>query len=202
MLRVGLTGGIGTGKSTVGEMFVELGCRLIDSDRITHELLEPGQVVHAAVVREFGPRILTPDGTIDRRVLGNIVFKEDPQARERLNGLVHPAVIRRQQEWLKEVEAQDPHAIAIVDAALMIEAGTYKNYDRIIVVTCRPEIQKQRLRLRSTLSEDQIDARIRAQMPLEEKVQFADFVIDNSGSRDATRAQVLRIYEKLRAEVG
>lgn len=199
MLRVGLTGGIATGKSTVGAMFVELGCHLIDSDRITHDLLTPGQAVHAAVVKEFGNRILAADGTIDRRILGDIVFKEDPQARARLNSLVHPAVIQRQQKWLREIEAHDPQGIAIVDAALMIEVGTYKNYDRVIVVTCSPEIQKERLRARSALPEDQIEARVHSQMPMEEKVKYADFVIDTSGSLPTTRAQVRHVYEQLRA---
>src|SRR5437763_3500813 len=133
MLRVGLTGGISTGKSTVGRMFVELGCHLLDSDQITHELLEPGQAVHDDVVRDFGSRILRPDGTIDRRILGNIVFKEDPPSRERLYHLIHPAIVHRQQEWLTEMESADPNGIAIVDATLMIEIGTYKNYDQIIV---------------------------------------------------------------------
>jgi len=197
MLRVGLTGGIATGKSTAGAMFVERGCHLIDSDEITHGLFRPGQAVHDAVVKEFGSRIIAADGTIDRRVLGEIVFK-DPQARTRLNGLVHPAVIGCQKEWLKEVEAEDPHGIAIVDAALMIEAGTYKNYDKLIVVVCEPEIQKQRLRARSGLSEDQIEARIRSQMPMEEKVKYADFVIETSGSIDMTREQVEKIYREFR----
>ena len=198
MLRVGLTGGISTGKTTVGLMFVELGCHLIDSDRITHQLLEPGQAVHAAVVREFGQRILAPDGTIDRRILGDIVFKEDAQARAKLNGLVHPAVTQRQHEWLKEMETKDPAGVAIVDAALMIEVGTYKNYDKIVVVTCSPEIQKERLRDRSGLTEDQIEARIRSQMPMAEKVKYADFVIDNSGDRPDTRRQVEDVNSQLR----
>jgi dephospho-CoA kinase len=196
MLRVGLTGGISTGKSTVGLMFVELGCHLIDSDRITHQLLEPGQAVHANVIHEFGQRILAPDGTIDRRALGSIVFN-DAQSRDRLNQLVHPAVIQRQQRWLNEVEIKDPSGIAIVDAALMIEVGTYKNYDRIIVVTCSPAVQKRRLSARSGLSEDQIEARIRAQMPMEEKIKFADFVIDNSGDLGATRRQVEEVNSRL-----
>ena len=198
MLRVGLTGGIATGKSTIGAMFVDLGCYLIDSDEITHQLFDPGQPVYAAVVREFGPRILAPNGTIDRRILGDIVFRENPPARARLHALVHPAVIERQQQWLEDVERRDPHAIAIVDAALMIEVGTYKNYDKVIVVTCRPEVQKQRLRARTNLSDDQIEARIRSQMPMEEKVKVADYVIDNSGSLDASRAQVRDVYAALR----
>ena len=200
MLRVGLTGGIATGKSTVGAMFVELGCHLIESDQITHQLFEPGQAVHAAVVKQFGNRILAPDGTIDRRILGDIVFK-DPQARAKLNGLVHPAIIQRQQEWLQEMEAQDPHGIAIVDAALMIEVGTYKNYDKVIVVTCSPEMQRERLRARSALSEEEIESRIRSQMPAEEKIKYADFVIDNSGSIESTRVQVETVYQQLRAAV-
>src|SRR5262249_61987043 len=134
MLRVGLTGGIATGKSTVGAMFVELGCHLIESDQITHQLFEPGQAVHAAVVQQFGKRILAGGGTIDRRNLGDIVFK-DPQARAKLNSLVHPAITQRQQEWLNDMKAQDPHGIAIVDAALMIEVATYNNYDKVIALT-------------------------------------------------------------------
>jgi dephospho-CoA kinase len=200
MLRVGLTGGIATGKSTVGAMFVELGCHLIESDQITHQLFEPGQGVHAAVVKQFGNRILAPDGTIARRILGDIVFK-DPQARAKLNGLVHPAIIQRQQEWLQEMEARDPHGIAIVDAALMIEVGTYKNYDKVIVVTCSPEMQRERLRARSALSEEEIESRIRSQMPSEEKIKYADFVIDNSGSIESTRVQVGTVYLQLRAAV-
>jgi len=200
MLRVGLTGGIATGKSTVGAMFVELGCHLIESDQITHQLFEPGQAVYAAVVKQFGNRILALDGTIDRRILGDIVFK-DPQARARLNSLVHPAIIQRQQEWLQDMEAQDPHGIAIVDAALMIEVGTYKNYDKVIVVTCSPEIQRGRLRARSALSEDEIESRIRSQMPNEEKIKYADFVIDNSGSIQSTHVQVETVYRQLRAAV-
>ena len=197
MLRVGLTGGIATGKSTAGAMFVQLGCYLINSDQISHELLRPGQQVYDAVVKEFGDRILAADKTIDRRILGEIVFK-DPEARARLNSLVHPGVIARQTEWLKEVETQDPDAIAIVDAALMIEVGTYKNYDKLIVVICKPEIQKQRLRERSGLSDDQIEARIRSQMPMEEKAKYADFVIETSGSIEMTQQQVERIYKELR----
>jgi dephospho-CoA kinase len=197
MLRVGLTGGIASGKSTVGRMFVDLGCHLLDSDQLTHELLEPGQAVHDSVVREFGTQIRAHDGTIDRRILGEIVFK-DPESRQKLNSLVHPAVIQRQRDWLEQTAAHDPAGIAIVDAALMIEVGTYKNYDKIVVVTCRPEIQKQRLLERSGLTNEQIDARIRSQMPLSEKVNYADFVIDNSGDLPNTRRQVQEVNSRLR----
>jgi dephospho-CoA kinase len=197
MLRVGLTGGIATGKSTVSMMFVELGCHLVDADRITHRFFQPGEPVYTAVIQAFGERILAPDRTIDRKVLGEIVFS-DPQARTKLNELVHPAVIQRQRDWLNEMEAKDPTGVSIVDAALMIEVGTYKNYDKIIVVTCPPEVQKQRLRARLGLSEDQIEARIGSQMPLEEKVKYADFVIDTSGALPNTRRQVGEVNSKLR----
>ncbi|MBI2149813.1 MAG: dephospho-CoA kinase [Acidobacteria bacterium] len=197
MLRVGLTGGIATGKTTVGQMFVELGCHLIDSDRITHQLFEPGQAVHMGVVRAFGERVLAEDGSIDRKVLSEIVFN-DPDARTKLNGIVHPAVTQRQSDWLKEIEAKDPGGIAIVDAALMLEVGTYRNYDKVIVVTCSTEVQKRRLRDRSGLPEEQMDARIRSQMPVDEKVKHADFVIDNSGDLDGARRQVEEVNSKLR----
>ena len=197
MLRVGLTGGIATGKSTVGGMFAELGCHVINSDDITHRLFEPGEIVYSAIVRAFGENIVAPDGTIDRRVLGEIVFN-DPAARAKLNSLVHPAVIQRQRDWLNEKERQDPQGIAIVDAALMIEVGTYKTYDKIVVVTSTPEVQRERLRTRSKLTDEQIEARIRAQMPMEEKVKFADFVIDNSGDLADTRRQVEDATRELR----
>jgi dephospho-CoA kinase len=197
MLRVGLTGGIGTGKSTVGTMFVELGCHLIDADHVTHQLFRPGEPVYRAVVQAFGEHILASDRTINRKVLGEIVFN-DPEARTRLNGLVHPAVIQHQRDWLKEMEAKDPGGVSIVDAALMIEVGTYRNYDKLVVVTCNPEVQKQRLRARSALSEEQIEARIRSQMPLEEKVKYADFVIDNSGGFSSTRTRVEEVNSRLR----
>jgi dephospho-CoA kinase len=197
MLRVGLTGGIATGKSTVGRMFVELGCHLIDSDEITHELFEPGQEVHAAVIQAFGPSIVTTDGTIDRKILGEIAFK-DPAARAKLNSLVHPAIIRRQQEFLAEVERKDPTGIGIVSAALMVEIGTYKNYDKVIVVSCPPEIQRARLRHRSGLSDEQIENRIASQMPMVDKVKYGDYVIDTSGDLKETRRQVEDINSRLR----
>ena len=197
MLRVGLTGGIATGKSAVGEMFVELGCHLIDSDTIAHQLYEPGQPIYDAVVQTFGKRVVASNGTIDRKILGEIVFN-DPQARAKLNGLMHPAIVQRQQEWFKEIEAKDPGGIGIVGATLMIEAGNYRNFDKLIVVTCSTEEQKRRLRQRSNLSEEQIEARLRSQMPTEEKVKYADYVIDNSGDLEHTRRQVVEVNSRLR----
>src|SRR5205807_1033489 len=153
--------------------------------------------VRTGVVQAVNEIILSVDGTINRNVHGEIVFS-DPQARIKLNGIVHPAVVQRQRDWLSEMEAKDPAGIGIVDAALMIEVGTYKNYDKVIVVTCRPEVQKQRLRARSGLSKEEIEARIRSQMPLEEKAKHADFVVDNSGYLAETRSQVAEVNSRLR----
>jgi dephospho-CoA kinase len=199
MLRVGLTGGIATGKTTVGRMFEDLGCHHLDSDQITYQLFEPGQPVHDAVIEGFGQRIVGPSGAIDRKVLGEIVFN-DPAAREKLNRLVHPAIIQRQKDWLDELEAKEPNAIGIVSAALMIEVSTYKNYEKLIVVSCTPEEQRERLALRSGLSREQIEARIASQMTVSEKVKYADFVIDNSGDLENTRKQVEAVNSRLREQ--
>jgi dephospho-CoA kinase len=197
MLRVGLTGGIATGKSTVGQMFVDLGCHLIDSDTITHQLYEPGQSLHTAVVETFGQRVLSPDGNINRKVLGEIVFN-DPEALANLNGLLHPAVIRRQQEWFDKTEVTDPQGIGIVDATLLIETGNYKTFNKLIVVAIPLKEQKRRLLHRSGLSEEQAELRIRSQMPTEEKIKYADYIIDSSKDLANTRRQVAEVNSKLR----
>jgi dephospho-CoA kinase len=198
MLRVGLTGGIASGKSTVSRMFAGLGCKVIDSDRITRQLFEPGNPVNAAVVETFGRRVVALDGSIDRKVLGELVF-DNADLRQKLNSIVHPAINQRQSDFLAQAAAEDSHAIGIVEAALIVEVGTYKNYDKIIVVTCLPKIQRERLRDRSGLTPEQIETRIASQMPLEEKVKVADFVIDNSGDIGRTRQQVEEVYRQLRA---
>jgi dephospho-CoA kinase len=196
MLRVGLTGGIGSGKSTVGRMFAEFGCHFTESDNIGHQLFEPGEAVYRAVVDAFGPGILAPDKTINRKVLGDIVFR-DPARRQELNSLVHPEVIRRQKQWLDDLEAADPRSVGIVESALMIEVGTYRNYDKLVVVVCSLEERLRRLRSRPGLSEEEALARIRAQMPLEEKAGYADYVIDTSGTLEETRRQVREVSSRL-----
>src|SRR5262245_31756350 len=147
VLKVGLTGGIGTGKTTVGRMFADLGCYIIDSDAITRSLFAPGQLVNRAVAAAFGSAVVAPDGSINRAVLGEMVF-HDSALRDKLNSLVHPAIIQRQAAFIKQLAEQDPDAIAIVEAALMVEVGTYKKYDKLIVVTCSPEIQRSRIKER------------------------------------------------------
>ena len=198
MLRVGLTGGIASGKSTVGRMFGELGCKVIDSDRITRELFKPGNPVNAKVAETFGPRVLASDGSINRAVLAELVF-QNPDQRQKLNSIVHPAIKQRQNEFLSQAAADDARAIGIVEAALIVEVGTYRDYDKLIVVTCSPNVQRERLRERSGLTPEQIESRITSQMPMEEKVKVADFVIDNSGDIGSTRQQVVEVYRQLRA---
>lgn len=209
MLRVGLTGGIASGKSIVGEMFVQLGAELIEADRIAHELMQPGQAVYAEVVRKFGMEILDPDGTVNRARLAEAAFgRAGSKIKSRiqeLNRIVHPAVLARQEQWMDEVGARDPAAIAIVEAALILEAGAQKQFQRLIVVTCRDQQRIERFAARLKIDHEaaskEVTRRMAAQWPDEKKIAAADYVIDNSGSLDATQAQVRAVYQKLKDEV-
>ena len=209
MLKVGLTGGIASGKSVVGEMFVALGARLVEADRISHQLMQPGQAVYEEVVRKFGAGILNPDGSVNRPRLAEAAFGKPgvgaPSRVAELNRIVHPAVIRRQDEWMGEVGKRDPHAIAIVEAALIVEAGAKDRFDRLIVVTCKEEQRVQRFAARLKIdleaARQEVSRRMAAQLSDHEKTKVADYVIDNSGSLDATHQQVRDVYGRLRAEV-
>jgi len=197
MLKVGLTGSIAVGKSFVCCVFRELGCRVLDADLTAREVVARGTAGHKRVVEEFGSGVLRPDGAIDRKRLADIVFA-DNEKRRALEQIVHPLVIEAQDSWLRDVEADAPNSIAIVDAALMIESGGYERFDKLIVVWCRPEIQLQRLMRRDRLSADEANERIAAQMTQDEKKRFADHLIDASGSFDSTREQTIAVFEKLR----
>jgi dephospho-CoA kinase len=196
MLRVGLTGSIGVGKSFVGSVFVELGCRLLDADATAREVVLPGTAGLAAVVKEFGPEVLQTDGTLDRKRLGAVVFGDD-QKRQRLNAILHPRIIERQDQILQQWESEEPNGIGIVDAALMIESGGYKRFDKLIVVHCRPEVQLERLMLRDGLSCDEAQKRIDSQMPQEEKQRYADYLIDTSDGFELTRQRTKAVYDQL-----
>lgn len=198
MLRVGLTGSIATGKSFVASVFEELGCHVLDADQTAREVVMPGTPGLKALTEAFGEEILNPDGTLNRKQLGALVFADESQ-RQRLNHILHPFIIARQDEILNEWEKEDPQGIGIVDAALMIESGGYRRFDKLIVVHCRPEAQLERLMLRDKLSRDEAQRRIDSQMPQEEKQKFADYLIDTSDGFEPTRAQTLRVYERLRA---
>ena len=196
MLRVGLTGSIGVGKSFVVSIFAELGCHVLDADLTAREVVMPGTPGLKALTESFGTEILNADGTLDRKRLGAQIFADENQ-RQRLNHILHPFIIARQDEILRNWEAQDPNGIGIVDAALMIESGGYKRFDKLIVVHCRPEVQLERLMLRDKLSRAEAERRINSQMPQEEKQKFADYLIDTSDGFDLTRARTVRVHEKL-----
>jgi dephospho-CoA kinase len=197
MLKVGLTGGIATGKSYVLGVLRELGCEVIDADTVAHQAIEPGKSAYQEIVNEFGQAVLNKDGTINRAALGSIVFA-DQTKRERLNAIVHPRVFEAQAEWFAAVAARNPHGIAVFDAALMIETGSHKRFDKVVVVYCEPQLQLERLMARNNLSREQVEARINAQMPSAEKLKYADFSINTSGSFEETRRQTEALYTKLK----
>jgi dephospho-CoA kinase len=201
MLRVGLTGSIAVGKSYVASVFAELGAHVLDADHTAREVVLPGSQGLEAVVKTFGEEILNADGTLNRQQLGALVFA-DEEKRQQLNHLLHPFIIARQDEILREWEREDPDGIGIVDAALMIESGGYKRFDKLIVVHCRPEVQLERLMLRNNLTREEALARIDSQMPQEEKQKFADYLIDTSDGYELARARTLEVYNQLRQLAG
>jgi len=197
---VGLTGGIATGKSTVSAMFAHLGCRVIDADLLAREVVAPGQPAHAAIVVEFGPEVLQPDGSLDRKRLGAVVF-EDPARRKRLEQITHPAIRQRQQRILSVLEEEEHEGIVIWDVALLIETGGAAQMDRVVVVSADEATALARLMARDGSSEADALARIRSQMPVAEKARRADYVIANSGSRADTEKQVREVHRALLADL-
>ena len=176
----------------------ELGCHVIDADRVAREVVAPGTEGLRRVVEAFGLKVLTPEGALDRKALGGIVFA-DAKLRELLNSILHPLIIAAQDERLREFERADPEGVAVVDAALMIESGGYKRFDKLIVVHCRPEIQRRRLIERDGLSAESAEQRIAAQMPQGEKLRYANFRIDTSHGFEDTRRRTEEVYAALRA---
>ncbi len=198
MLKIGLTGGIATGKTYVVSVLRELGCEVIDADALAHEVIEPGRPAFDEIVGHFGKDVVGDDGKIDRVKLGAIVFSDKSQ-REKLNSIVHPRVYEAQLKWFAELESRNPEAIAVVDAALMIETGSYRRFDKLVVVYCEPELQRQRLMLRNNLTLEQAQARISSQMPSDEKLKVADYSINTSSSFEETREKVVELYRELQA---
>ncbi len=198
MLLVGLTGGLAVGKSFVGQELQKLGCHLIQADELGHQVLLPGGEAYDAAVAEFGGEILTGTGEIDRRKLGVLVFAQ-PERLERLNAIVHPAVRRKEREIAAEIAAREPDAIVVVEAAILVETGSCGRFDKLIVVVCGREQQIERAMKRSGLSRAEVEGRLNRQLPDEEKMKFADFVIDTSQSKAHTAGQVRSVYEALRS---
>lgn len=198
MLRVGLTGGLASGKTFVGKALSAFGCYLIQADELGHDVLLPGREAYDAVVNEFGNEILDQDHVIDRRKLAAIVF-HDAAKLTKLSSIVHPAVIRREQEMIAAIIASDPHAIVVVEAAILVETANYLRFDRLIVVVCTPEQQMERAMRRDAYSKEEVMERLSRQLPLEEKKRVAHYVIDTSGAKESTFEQTRRVYECLRS---
>jgi dephospho-CoA kinase len=197
MLRAGLTGSIAVGKSFVASALAELGCRVLDADATAREVVAPETEGLRLVAEAFGSQVLREDGALDRARLGEIVFA-DAEKRKLLNSILHPLIIAAQDEWLREREREEPRGVAIIDAALMIETGSYRRFDKLVVAHCQPEVQIERLMRRNDVTRAEAVQRIAAQMPQDEKMRYADFLIDTSGSREETRRQVETVYAKLK----
>jgi dephospho-CoA kinase len=198
MLKVGLTGGIASGKTTVLAMFASLGAHTLRADTVAHGMMEPGEAVYERIVAAFGPGILAGDGTIARPKLAATAF---PGRISELNAIVHPAVLDFEDDWMRRMGEADPEGVAICEAALLIEAGGRARFDRLIVVTCTLEQKIARFAARTRMSLDaaavEVQQRMASQMPEEEKVKLADFVIDNSGSRQQADQRVDEIWREL-----
>ncbi len=198
MLRVGLTGGVACGKSTIAAMMVKRGAHFLQADGLAHQLYAPGAVTYDEVVRRFGRDILNEDGTINRTRLANVVF---PDRIDELNAVVHPEVVKRQNNWMAEVERQDPHGIAVVEAALLIEAGAHQDFDKVIVVTCDVQRKIEHFARRANVPPEtarfEVERRSAAQFTDAEKARHADYVIDNSGALEETERQVDTIWQEL-----
>ena len=203
MLRVGLTGGIGCGKSTVAGMMRDLGCHVIDADEISRNLAEPGQPSFKEILDAFGTEVLLADGRLDRARIAHLVFS-DASKLSTLNKILHPRVIAEEERQLVELARTEPNAVAVIEAALLIEAGHHKNLERLIVVWCLPEQQIERLTNPHGRAMTREDAtrRIAVQMPLDEKRRMATDEIDNSGPLAATQKRVTELVARLKAEAG
>ena len=195
-LLVGLTGGIATGKSTVNALFASPSVRVVDADALAREVVEPGTPALKQIVAEFGKEVLQPDGRLDRARLGEIVFP-DAAKRKRLEAITHPAIRARFEKIMADLERAGFDGILIWDASLLVESGGIKNMDRVVVVTTDPATQLRRLMERDRCSEEAARARTASQMPLAVKARYADYVIDNSGSRAQTEARVREVYTSL-----
>jgi len=197
MLKVGLTGGLASGKSFVGDALASYGCLVVQADELGHRALETGGEAHDAVIREFGAGIVGAAGEIDRKRLAKLVF-DDPEKLARLNALVHPPVMRQEEEMAAEFAPRAPDGIFVVEAAILIETGSYQRFDRLILVICTVEQQVERAMRREGAVETVVRARLSRQMPVDDKRKFAHFVIDTSGTKENTLRQTHAVYAALR----
>ena len=199
MLKVGLTGGLASGKSFVGRELERLGAHVIQADALGHLTLLPDGEAYEDVINEFGKEIVGADGLIDRKALGAIVFPDKTKL-EKLNSFIHPHVYQRQLDFFARVEAEDPKAVAVAEAAIMIETGGYKRYDRIVVAHCPEALQIERFIEREQSTAEEARSRLSRQMPIDEKSSYADHIIDTSGTKEQTLRQTRDRYLKLKAK--
>jgi dephospho-CoA kinase len=200
LILAGLTGSIATGKSTVSAFLEDAGAVIVDADKIARDVVQHGQPAWQDIVNHFGRTILLPDGEINRPRLGDIIFN-DPEQKKILNAIVHPRVTAETTARLEDIEKSCPNAVVILDIPLLVETETRRDFDEIIVVYVPEALQIQRLMARDSLTHEQALARIRSQMPIEEKKRHATVVIDNSGSREETRIQTIAAYNRLSAHM-
>ena len=195
-LLVGLTGGMGTGKTLAASFFKELGAFVLDADLICRNLVEPEQPACREISENFGKEVFSASGNLDRKRLANIIFK-NPQKKEILEGILHPKVFEVEELKYQAIRKEHPNAVVIVDAALLIESGNYKKMNKVIVVNSDEKNRINRIISRSQMSQNEVKARIDNQMPSEEKVQYSDFILENSLDKDSLRSKVIDIYAKL-----
>ncbi|MCH8208134.1 MAG: dephospho-CoA kinase [Nitrospinae bacterium] len=198
-LLVGLTGGMGSGKSIAGEMLNELGAHIIDADEICRSLIEPGKQAWREIVQLFGDEILVPDQTLNRKKLADIVFN-DPEKKMALEGILHPKVFAEEQRIFEEISQRDKDAIVVINAPLLIESGNYRKMDKVVVVACEERVQVERIEQKGIFSGEEALKRIKTQMKLKEKLQFADYNIDNNSSVEDLRIEVKKLYQKLKSQ--
>ena len=199
MLRVGLTGGLASGKSFAASEFERLGCVVLQADRLGHAILAEDAVALGEVTAAFGKQVLGADGAIDRKALARVVFASEDEL-ERLNSIVHPRVFERVEDFFRRTAQRDPDAVALVEAAIMVETGSYRRYDRLVLAACPREAQIDRFVQRAGATRAEAEARLGRQMPLDEKRKYADYVIDTGGSKARTLEQVREVYRYLRNE--
>ncbi len=196
MLIVGLTGGIASGKTTIARMLKKMGARVIDADVISREVVAPHTHCWKRIVKQFGEAILSKDRTIDRKKLASQIFS-DPEKRLILNRILHPCIKKRIKEMIAHIGKAEPDALIIIDAALLVETGMYRDYDKLVVVAADEDVQVARLVRRNRLSLKEARSRLRAQFPLESKKKVADYVINNQDSLEHTRSQTRALVQQL-----
>ena len=197
-LLVGLTGGMGSGKSLAASYFRELGAQMIDADRISRELVAPEKPAWKEIIEEFGSSVLNSDQTLNRKQVGAIVFNDESK-RKKLEDIIHPRVIVEERRLYERYRQENSRVLAVIDAALLIESGNYKNVDTVIVVQCGREEQIRRVMERDGTARNEVENRLNSQMSLEEKVGFGDYILRNDGTRESLKSQVGELYRDLRS---